>query len=180
MKGFKKMLYIFLGVTAIFFLFLIWYQYQYSMDVVEPYEVNSNNTEKKLLIATQGSDFKDSITNAVVNHYKSEAIFIKVIDIKDLEQIDPDDFNALLVLHTWENWKPPVEVKVFIERSKNEAKKMVVLTTSGDGDYKMENVDAITGESIIKDIPHFTEQIFERLNPILLDRNQNSKLENEK
>ncbi len=152
MKGFKKIRYIFLGVMAIFLLLLIWYQYQYSMDVVQPYEVNSPNLEKKLLIATQGSDFKDSITNAAVNHYKPDSIYIKVIDVGGLPEIQPDGFSAILVVHTWENWKPPADVKSFIDRVKNDAGKIVVLTTSGEGSYKMDGMDALTGQSIIEDV----------------------------
>lgn len=167
MKRFRNILYIFLGVMAVFFLFLIWYQYRYSMGDIQPYDVNSPSMEKKLLIATQGSDFKDSITNAVVNHYKMDSIYIKIIDVSDLSQIDPEDFNAIFIAHTWENWKPPTEVKAFIERTKNDSKKIVVLTTSGEGSYKMEDVDALTGESIIEDVPDFAQDILERLNPLL-------------
>lgn len=137
------------------------------MKVVENYEVNAPNLERKLLIATQGSSFKDSITNAVIDHFKSDSIFIKVIDVGDLSQINPIDFNAILIMHTWENWKPPAEVKSFIERTKKDSKKITVLTTSGDGSYKMEDVDALTGESIITDVGAHTSQIVERLNPLL-------------
>ncbi|GMN11719.1 hypothetical protein MTsPCn9_29020 [Croceitalea sp. MTPC9] len=167
MKALKKILLIILGLIVVLLLFAVWYNIKYAMDVVEPYEVNSANLEKSLLIATQGSVFKDRVTDAVINHYKSDAVFIKVIDIGNLDQINPDDFKALLLIHTWENWKPPMEVKSFIERTKSSAYKIVVLTTSGQGNYKMEEVDAITGESIIEDIPLFTEQIFERLNLLL-------------
>ncbi|WP_273565746.1 hypothetical protein [Maribacter halichondriae] len=167
MKGFKKLLWIFLGLITAFFLFLIWYQYRYSMDVIDPFEVNAPNLEIKLLVATQGSAFKDSITNAVVDYYRPNSIYIKVIDVSGLPEIDPADFNAILVIHTWENWKPPTEVKSFIERTKNDSNKIVVLTTSGEGSYKMEDVDAMTGESIIEEVPVFTGKIIERLNPLL-------------
>ena len=159
MKGLKKFLVIVASMMAALLLFLLWYQYRYSMDYVESYEVNALDLEKKLLIATQGS----GITKAVVGRYESGPIYIKVIDVSELVEIDPDDFNAILVVHTWENWKPPAEVKSFVERTKKDANKIVILTTSGEGSYKMEGVDALTGESILDEVPVLSGKIVERL-----------------
>ncbi|HZJ19332.1 MAG TPA: hypothetical protein VFD35_03125 [Pricia sp.] len=167
MKSLKKMLWLFLGLMVAFFLFLIWYQYKYAMYVVEPYEVNSPSLEKRLLIATQGSDFKDMVTTGVVDYYRADSIFIKVVDVTDLAEVDPDNFTAIVAIHNWEMWKPPVEVQTFMERTKKHAGKIIVLTTSGNGSYRMDGVDAITGESKLKNASLFMERIIERLNPLL-------------
>ena len=66
MKRLKKILFRILAVMVAFFLFLVWYQYKYSMDDVNPYTVNAPTLDKKLLIATQGSDFKDKVTNGIL------------------------------------------------------------------------------------------------------------------
>lgn len=42
------------------------------MDVAEAYEVNSPNLKQKMLIATQGSKFKDSIVSEIIEQYKSD------------------------------------------------------------------------------------------------------------
>jgi hypothetical protein len=123
------------------------------MDVVTPYTINETYFEKKLLIATQGSDFKDKVTSAIVKHFKLDSIYIQVFDIAELQGVDPNDFDALVIIHTWENWKPPVAVKAFIDRTKMDKDKIVVLTTSGEGSYKMDDVDAIVGESILANAP---------------------------
>ncbi len=167
MKGFKKLLIVVLGIIFVFFLFLLWYQHQYSMDVIEPYTINSPSFEKKLLIATQGSEFKDKVTTGIVNHYTSDAIYIQIIDIEELQGIDPKDFNALVIIHTWEYSKLPVAVKAFIDRTENDRDKIVVLTTSGEGTYKVKDVDAIAGESILEDAPVFVKEIISRLDSIL-------------
>jgi hypothetical protein len=156
-----------LGLVLVFFLFLLWYQYRYSMEVVAPYEVNSPDMPGKVLIATQGSDFKDIITNAVVSQLRSDSIYISVIDVTSLAAVDPRNFDGILIMHTWENWKPPAEVRSFIERTRNDSAKIVVLSTSGEGSYKMEGVDALTGESVIEGAPVFTERIMEKLYPLL-------------
>ena len=168
MKRFKKILYRILAVMVVFFLFLVWYQYKYSMDVVAPYTINAPTLEKKLLIATQGSDFKDKVTSGIVNHFKSDSVYIEVVDVESLNVIDPDDFNALVIIHTWENWKPPLSVQSFIEKYGNESNKIIVLTTSGDGDYTMDGVDAIAGESKLSEVPLYINNIIDRLNKLLM------------
>ena len=151
-KNFKRRKLI-IGILLFIMLLLvigIWYNYTYSMDKVRAFQVNAPTHTNKLIIATQGSDFKDAITENIVNHYKQDSIFIKVIDISLLPEINPKSFNAILLIHTWENWKPPINIERFINRSANYKSKIVVLTTSGKGSFKMDDVDAITGVSILE------------------------------
>ncbi len=166
-KWYKVVVGTLITLLAIFFLFALWYKNKYSMETAQTYEVNSPNLEKKLLLATQGSDFKNTVTQAIVDYYKSDSVFIKVIDISALNEVAPTDYRAILVMHTWEYEKPPAEVATFIERTLAHRDKIVVLTTSGPGTAKMEGVDAITGESKMDDAPHVVENIFNRLNPLL-------------
>jgi hypothetical protein len=142
------------------------------MDKVVSYDVNSPSYNTKLLIATQGSEFKNAITNNVVDYYKQDSIYIKVVDISELKTIKPDNFNAILVIHTWENWKPPLEVKEFIDATRHLMKKIIVLTTSGQGNYKMDGVDAITGESKMVDVDFTSAEVVEKLNPLLNHKNE--------
>ena len=62
-------------------------------------------------------------------------------------------------------------MQTFIEEYPEYSNKIIVLTTSGEGSYKMEGVDAITGESILADAPLFVDTIIERLNKILISKN---------
>ncbi|MCM4173902.1 hypothetical protein DHD32_20745 [Arenibacter sp. TNZ] len=167
MKKFKKILLILLSIAVLFLAFLLWYQQEYAMDVVQNYEVNSPVGNSKLLIATQGSEFKNTITTAIVDYYKSESVYIKVIDVSSLVDVDLMNYDALLVIHTWENWNPPASIKSFMDRTVEERDKMVVLTTSGQGTYRMEGIDAITGESIMDETPMYVGKIINELNPLL-------------
>jgi len=137
----------------------------------DAFQVNSANLDRRLLIATQESAFKDSVTQLLVKHYTSYPVSIKVIDISSLSKIDPADYTAIAIIHSWESQEPPFEVKSFIERTTAIRKKIIVLTTSSDGTYKMKEVDAITGESKIEDAPQFADNLIGRLDPILKDKN---------
>ena len=159
-----------LSITVLgllFILFAVWYKYQYSMDTAKSFEVNTSMLDRKLIIATQGSEFKNEITKNIVEFYKPDSIYIKVVDISSLSEIDPQNWNALVIMHTWENWKPPIDVKAFIDRTQAFQNKIVVLTTSGQGSFKMKGIDAITGESKLENIASYTHLIIERLHPLL-------------
>ena len=164
----KKILIASLSVIIVLFLFAAWYQYEYSMNKVHDFQINSTETSHKLLIATQGSEFKDAITSNIINYYQdNETIYIKVIDVDGLDNIKPENFNALVIIHTWESWKPPMAVEKFIRRVGQDQDQIVVLTTSGSGTSKMKEVDALTGESKLESVDYFTDQIIEKIEPLL-------------
>ncbi len=167
MKTLKKIVWIFIGFVTMFLLFLLWYQNKYAMGVAESYHINADQLNKTLLIATQGSNFKNKITSGIVNYYKADSLHIQVVDISSLDTLKVKNYNAIFIIHTWETWNPPVAVEKFIKRTKKEAYKIVVFTTSGDGKYKMEGVDAITGESKLVDVPIYIDEITSKLNLIL-------------
>ena len=162
----KKMLMTLAVVVLGLFLFLSWYKYHYSMKVAESFEVNAPDLDKRLLIATQGSDFKDAVVSAVVGRLQQRPIYIKVIDVSLLQGVDEADWSAVLLIHTWENWKPQLDAKRFIRRVKM-PEKVVVMSTSGGGDEKMEGVDTITASSVMEDVPAYANEIVARLEPLL-------------
>tara|TARA_R110000868_G_scaffold11281_3_gene55183 strand:+ start:713 stop:1234 length:522 start_codon:yes stop_codon:yes gene_type:complete len=166
-KWYKIVGWVLVPVLGLFFVFLVWYKYEYSMAPVAPYSLNAQKMATKLLIATQGSDFKSNLTQGVVDYYKSNSVSIDVIDVSTLSEIAPEDYDAILLIHTWEYGKPPESVQSFMDKNSDFKGKMVVMTTSGEGSEKMKNIDAISGESILKDSPVIVAKIIARLNPLL-------------
>ncbi|WP_276370812.1 hypothetical protein [Chryseolinea sp. H1M3-3] len=154
------------SVVVVFFLFALWYRQTYSMNVAAAFEVNNPSHPQHILIATQGSDFKDSVVHELIREFKSKQMYIKVIDITDLPSINEDTWTALIIIHTWEYSKPPREVKSFVDRTKDK-KKLIVLTTSGDGNYKIEGIDAITSASKLSDVSINSAEIINRVNNLL-------------
>ena len=163
----KKITLSIIMLGLLFLLFAVWYKYHYSMDTAKNFEVNTSKFEHKLIIATQGSEFKNEITKSIIEFYKQDSIYIKVIDISSLSETDPQNWTALVIIHTWENWKPPIDVKDFIDRTQAFHNKIVVLTTSGQGSYKIKGIDAITGASKLENTASYTHLIIERLDRLL-------------
>lgn len=154
-------------IGAMLLVFAVWYKYEYSMDKVETVQFNSPDLDLKLLIATQGSAFKNKITSHITDHYKKDSVYIKVIDVSHLPVIDPVNYKAIVIIHTWENWKPPKEVQSFIEKNILNQNKIVVLTTSGKGSFKIKEIDAITGESKIENAPFYSNLIIKKLDDLI-------------
>ena len=145
---------------------LTWYKFHYAMDVAQSYEVNAPALEHRVLIATQGSAFKDAVVSALIAHLKERKVYIKVIDVSALPGVDEGKWSAIVVIHTWENWKPQADAKAFLERAKD-LNKVIVVTTSGRGDFKMEGVNAITSASVMANAPAIAAKIESRLAPLL-------------
>lgn len=156
-----------LAIGALILIFALWYKAEYSMDKAEEFQVNSPDFNNKLLIASQGSAFKKALTQHVIDNFKQDSIFINVIDVSSLSKISPTNYNAILLIHTWENWKPPIDIEEFINNSILYKNKIIVFTTSGQGTFKMNEVDAITGESKLEDVAAFSNVIIEKLTPLL-------------
>ncbi|HEY5687652.1 MAG TPA: hypothetical protein VIS27_05030 [Yeosuana sp.] len=156
-----------LSLGVMLLVFAVWYKYEYSMDKVETVQFNSPDLDLKLLIATQGSAFKNKITSNITDHYKKDSIYIKVIDVSQLPAINPINYKAIVIIHTWENWKPPKEVQSFIEKNISNQNKIVVFTTSGKGSFKIQEIDAITGESKLENTTFYSNLIIKKLDDLI-------------
>jgi hypothetical protein len=143
-----------------------WYKFHYSMDVARTLEVQGSPTGSRVLIATQGSTFKNAVTAGLVEQLRKKSAHIKVIDVTALPDVRESDWDALVVIHTWEIGKPPQAVKVFIDRLQRRDK-LVVLTTSGAGSFRMEGIDALSSASTMVDVPMEIGQLSNRVDAVL-------------
>lgn len=166
-KWYKIVVWILVGIVALFFILATWYKFEYSMDTVEPYAIYSSSFKDKLLIASQGSDFKNAVVKGVVTYYENIPLFIRVIDVSGLPQVNPADYDAVLILHTWEYDRPPKTVTQFITENMEYSEMFVVLSTSGEGDNTIQGVDGFAGESIMVDVPGYIDQVVKKIDTIM-------------
>lgn len=152
-------------LILIFVAFMTWFKITFSMDVAPTREYHPVESNHAILIATQGSAFKDTIVHEIVAAYRADN-YIKVTDIEKLYGVDETAWDCIVIVHTWEMWMPPKAIKYYMKRRTN-PNKHVVITTSGDGHYKQDNVDAITTASIMEDSHEIAEQAIQKMNKIL-------------
>lgn len=150
------------------FLFSLFISKQKSNNRVDdPLTIEFVSADRKLLTAKPRSPLKDSITVGILEHYNSSIVDIAVINVRGLVKTDTADFDEILVMHRWVAGAPIDIVQSFVEKNIESKNKIVMLTTSWNGLEKMENIDAITGESIMDDVPDFTDRIIKRLDRLL-------------
>ena len=145
---------------------LTWYNIKYSMEFVPSFTVKSENSKNKLLIATQGSTYKRSLVAGIIEQLKSRQIDITVIDVSALSNVKLEEWTAVVILHTWESWRPQQDAMLFIHRNQN-ADNTIVLSTSGQGELKIDGVDAITSASNMADVDKDVAEIIHRIDLLM-------------
>jgi len=70
------------------------------------------------------------------------------------------EWTAIVVIHTWEYWKPQPDAQAFIARV-TDKNKLLAIATSGSGKEKLAiaGVDAISAASKMSDAPALAERI---------------------
>ncbi len=92
-----------------------------------------------------------------MENYEQKSRYIKINDVSHL-----NNSNALLNIQTAKNQERPRKVLAL----KNVNRKIVYLSM-GERIYKMGDVEAMIGESIVEDTPPFVDRVIDKLNPFL-------------
>lgn len=148
MKIFKRILIaIALVVVLLVVLFGI-YLLAHRQGVIKTSEIVNPEARRTVLIASQGSKFKNALVDSIVGRLKSRPLAVKVVDVTTLHQEDEADYPAIVIIHTTEKWELQPDVKKFLDRARNH-KKILLVTTSGQGDWKTGDydVDIVTSAS---------------------------------
>ena len=136
------------------------------MEKATPFYIGNENASQNLLIAYQGSPYKNQAIDILKDHFSTSDIHIKGIDIEDLKEVNPENWTAVAVMHTWEIWKAPDEIVAFHDKY-GDSQNVIYFTTSMDGNYHLEGVDAITSASLIENIDEDTWKLIVRLEDII-------------
>ena len=164
MKALKIVLIVIAALVALVIVLFAIFLLINRQGVVEAYGVGHPESDRKLLIASQGSKFKHALVESVTSHIAKESIYVSVIDVTDLENVDDDYWNAILIIHTTERNKMPPSVKVYLDRAQS-LNKVIVVTTSGSGEWKSEDhdVDVMTSASKSEELSMLTNDIVSKL-----------------
>jgi hypothetical protein len=136
--------------------------------VTEPFEVGSADMGKKVLIATQGSNFKNLMVDTLTSRLKGDNIYISVIDISGLSEVNQEDWDAEVIIHTTEGYRLPEVVKEYLGRIED-PDEVILLITSGSGEWKPEDckVDILTSASKDVEISELADSIIAKVTSLL-------------
>jgi hypothetical protein len=146
--------------------FLGWYRLHFAMGHAEEFSVNDPSSERRVLIATQGSAFKNAVVSGVVERLEQRPIFVRVVDVGALSDVKDSEWDAIVVLHTIEYGRAPPAAQAFVDRAAD-PRRVVVLSTSGAGDFKIEGIDAISSASRMTDVPARVDELIARIDAVL-------------
>lgn len=118
------------------------------MKQASAFDIGDPTAPQHLLIAYQGSQYKNTVVEIVTEHFSTSDIYIRGIDIGDLDSVHPEEWTAVFICHTWDLLGPPPKVRDFagLHPAPSNA---VFLCTSFNGRQGLEGVDAITSASRI-------------------------------
>ena len=144
----------------------------YPQKDIEISELNKPSLEKKVLIASRRSDFKNSIVSSIREAFKDKPVYMKFIGLDQLRKEDATDYSAVVLINTCMAWSMDRNVNGFVKRHGDQSN-MIVLTTSGDGNWmpkmKERNFDAISSASEEHKIEEVAEKIINKVNSLLQD-----------
>jgi hypothetical protein len=153
---------LFLGCTAP--------QYIWPQKDIDSYEINPPSLEKKILIASRQSDFKNAVVQKIVHTYQNQPVYFKIIGIENLKNEDPYRYSAIVLINTSMGWKIDRKVKSFLDQYGN-LHSIIVLTTSAGGDIlpdlKNRDIDAIASASTQDSIDPVAHHIINRIEALI-------------
>jgi GTP cyclohydrolase III len=122
----------------------------------------------RILIASDASDFKDTIRDRLVDNYVKFA-HIDVVNVSNLNNVEGDTYDAILIMDTSMGWnRLNVSFKRFVDNLENKDR-VVLFFTTGDNhwDYQYQDVDAVTSASIVENEKDVFEALRSRIDRVL-------------
>lgn len=165
MKNLKEFLIFILFAIGLSLLFAVWYNQEF-LAKVESIEINNPALESKLLIACTEGNFPEKIGHGILDHYKNK-YNLNLIDISDLSEIAPENYEGIFLIHTWEKWNPPPDMVEFMDVFKKFNDNTVILATSSGGSSQTDDVDGISGGKESENVQFYVKEGITKMNLIL-------------
>jgi len=124
------------------------YVFLYYPRKAESFEIKTLNPTQKILIATQGSDFKESLGKILCDSLKKSSVYIRGIDVGELAEVNDEDWDRILIMNSFIIWLNK-DVDQFITHTLA-PEKILVFVTSGGADWLPQSefkVDTFTSAS---------------------------------
>ena len=168
MKALKIGLIVVGSIVGLLVIAVVGYKFLFSQGVVESFEVNDPALTPKVLIASQGSGFKNALVSGIIEDLKQKPIYIKVVDVSALPEVKEDEWNALVLINTCQSSRLQPDVEEYLSQTQK-PDHLVLLTTSGSGNWKPEKspVDSISSASKKKNVDSLVADILKRVETIL-------------
>lgn len=137
---------------------------------IDTYELGAEAFDTKILLASRDSDFKIEVARRIGESLGDKPVYVKFIGINQLDDEDVSNYSAIIVMTKCIAWGLDPETESFL-RDNPELSGIVMLITSGDGDWKPDmegrKFDAVTSASVLANVDSVTEEILEKVYAII-------------
>ena len=146
------------GLLGIIFICFTIYVILFYPRKAESFEFTIANPIKRVLIATQGSEFKNSLTNILCDSLREASIYIRGIDVRELDEVHEEDWDKILIINSL-IVRINNKVNQFIT-STDSPEKYLVFVTSGGADwlppsqFRIEALTSASRSEYIDDLVH--------------------------
>ncbi|ECJ9745155.1 hypothetical protein FQR52_01085 [Listeria monocytogenes] len=160
MKKPLKISLIVVGIAVVIFAgVMLSYRFIKSMDVTENAEINKSATGDHVLLATQGSKFKDSVMNQVKKDMEGKNVHVSIIDTTKLDKVKADGYDKVVLFTTVQSDDIPENVTTFMNDNKDKSIHIAVTADSGRWDNQPKGVDAISEASKAENKQDFVDDL---------------------
>jgi len=134
-------------LALVFLVFAIYVYVNYPR-TAEPFEIKTDDPSKKILIVTQSSEFKDALVGTLCDSLKKSPLYIRGIDVGDIERVNDNDWDRILIINTFMihlNKKIDQFIKQVVK-----PENILLLVTSGGADWQPKpelEINALTSAS---------------------------------
>ena len=136
---------------------------------IETGELNQASFEKKILVASRSSEFKNSVLEKIKEKFTGDSVYFKFTGLKMLKDEDVHAYNAFILINECMAGGMDPIAKSFVKNQKG--KKIIVLTTSGEGGWlpkmKDQTFDAIATASEKDKTEFVAKKIIDEINASL-------------
>ncbi|MHC4591718.1 MAG: hypothetical protein ACYS8L_03365 [Planctomycetota bacterium] len=131
---------------------------------VQEKRLHDDALDRKVLIASRDSDFKNAVVAKIVDAFAEEPVFVQVVDVGDLAAQDTQGFDVVVILDRVRAWSLSGPTKEFLV-AEADKDRVVLLATSADPDWVCDDaaVDAVTAASRRADARAVAEDLIVRI-----------------
>lgn len=145
-------------------------QYIWPQSDMDLYEINQRTLDKKILIASRKSDFKNAVVDRIRNAFLEAPVYIKIIGIETLKAEDANQYSAVIIINTCMSLVIDRKVEAFLDRY-GDLDSVIVLTTSMGGniqpDMEGRQIDAVSCASAKEQINSIADEIISKINKMV-------------
>jgi hypothetical protein len=135
-------------LLAALVLFCVGYWLNYSQGVIAGSSIETPGATRCLLIASQGSDYKEALVRKLVARLQADSASVRLVDVTQLPTVNEADYAAAILICSIEYYAAQKDVAAYIAAAQR-PERIVLHTTSGQGDMRPQQcrIDALTGAS---------------------------------